>query len=394
MDKRLSQFLRGLSDIIPENLQDLILGKPLKIKWGADPSASDLHLGHTVVLQKLRLLQELGHQVIFLIGDFTAMIGDPTGKSETRKVLSLEAVQANAKTYQDQVFKILDPAKTTVVFNSEWLNALSGQDMIGLAGKYTVARMLEREDFHNRFQGQQAISIHEFLYPLLQGYDSVVLENDIEMGGTDQKFNLLMGRHLQKEYGKKPQGIFTVPILEGLDGVQKMSKSLHNHIAILDSPKDMFGKLMSIPDPLILRYFTLLTAVEDDFLSQMDADMKAGTLNPRDAKIDLAIRIVTQFHSAEAAVAALEEFKTIFVSKGVPTDMPIWALPQAPVRLDALLVEAGISPSKKEASRLIAQGGVSINDTKITDVFHSLEAKTGDVLKAGKRHFLKLEVTP
>lgn len=371
---------RGLDTIHPENLIEILLQsqKPLTIKWGADPSAPDLHLGHMVVLNKLAMFQSLGHHVLFLIGDFTAMIGDPTGKSETRKPLTSEQVLENAKTYQTQVFKILDPKKTTIVFNSTWLSKLTASDVVKLTAHYTVARMLERDDFYKRFKSQQSISIHEFLYPLFQGYDSVELKSDIEMGGTDQTFNLLMGRHLQKEYGQKPQGVITVPILEGLDGVQKMSKSLHNHIAILDTPKEMFGKLMSIPDVLMPKYYDLLTTL--DFSSEN---------HPRDAKITLAKHIVTRLHSAEEAEAAYEEFLRVFSQNQIPTDIPETTL-VTDIRLDQFLIDNKMAPSKKEAHRLIQQGAVTVDGEKETDPFKQLATTQNYLIKAGKRNWIHI----
>lgn len=376
----IEKIRRGLDTIHPENLIETLLSskKSLTIKWGADPSAPDLHLGHMVVLNKLAMLQSLGHHVLFLIGDFTAMIGDPTGKSETRKPLTSEQVLENAKTYQDQVFKILDPKKTTVVFNSTWLSKLTATDIVKLTAHYTVARMLERDDFSKRFKGEQSISIHEFLYPLFQGYDSVELKSDIEMGGTDQTFNLLMGRHLQKEYGQKPQGVITVPILEGLDGVQKMSKSLHNHIAILDTPKEMFGKLMSIPDTLMPKYYDLLTTL--DFSSET---------HPRDAKITLAKHIVTRLHSAEEAEASHQEFLRVFSQNQIPTDIPEIHI-QNEMRLDDFLVQHKIAPSKKEAHRLIQQGAVTVEGEKEMDPFKLLTTKKNYLIKAGKRHWIQI----
>jgi tyrosyl-tRNA synthetase len=341
-----------------------------------------------VVLRKLRLLQQLGHTVIFIIGDFTAMIGDPTGKSETRKPLDEHQIAQNAKTYQDQVFKILDKTMTKVVYNSQWLGKLSAKDLIELSAKYTVARMLERDDFTNRFKAEQPISIHEFLYPLLQGYDSVFLKNDIEIGGTDQTFNLLMGRHLQKESGLKPQGVMTVPILEGLDGHMKMSKSLANHIGILDSPNDIFGKTMSIPDALIIRYFTLLTALSSEEISLVTTQIEAGA-NPKHFKVQLAKQLVTDLYDATTATQAEAEFNRIFSDQEIPTDMPTLKL-TSQIRLDDLLVSQGMSPSKKEAHRLIGQGGVSINQVKVDDPFMILLPSQEAIIKAGKRRWLKL----
>jgi tyrosyl-tRNA synthetase len=379
-----------VEEIIPESAIALIQSakKPLKIKFGADPSASDLHLGHAVVLNTLRLFQEMGHEVIFVIGDFTAMIGDPTGKSKTRQPLTKAQVATHAASYQDQVFKILNPDQTTVVFNSSWLESLSAQSMIELSAHYTVARMLERDDFHQRYTSNQSIGIHEFLYPLLQGYDSVHLENDIEIGGTDQKFNLLVGRHLQREYGKKEQSIITVPILEGLDGVQKMSKSLNNHIGIMDAPQDMFGKIMSIPDDLIVRYFTLATRCSSKEIETIDARIQSGE-NPRDLKALLGETIVTQFYSIEAANKAKESFKQVFAQKEVPDEMPEIQVTELQLLSDAIVSAGGVS-SKKEFRRMIDQGAVSIDGIRVTDPFEKVTIEMGSVVKIGKRRFFRL----
>jgi len=397
-----TQFFRGVEDCIPETAKESLCNpqKPLLIKFGADPSAPDLHLGHTVVLRKLRQLQNLGHKVVFLIGDFTAMIGDPTGKSETRKPISADQIVLNAKTYQEQVFKILDREKTQVVFNSTWLNTLTPQQFITLSSQYTVSRMLERDDFHKRFQAQKPISIHEFLYPLLQGYDSVALKADVEIGGTDQKFNLLMGRTLQKEYGQTPQTVLTVSILEGLDGVQKMSKSLGNHIGILDAPNDMFGKVMSIPDTLIIRYFELLTDKDEASIKAYQAHLAEGK-NPRDIKVELGLTLVEQFHSPEAAQEAKNEFERIFSQKGVPTEMETLTISSVPKRLADIVLEKDILPSKKEFTRLIEQKAISLDGAVLTDSFiqfcagvseGALSVNEGQVLKIGKRRFFKVSI--
>ncbi|MDD4526570.1 MAG: tyrosine--tRNA ligase [Candidatus Margulisbacteria bacterium] len=387
-------IIKGFVDVINfDDLKDLLNSKKrLKVKWGADPSAPDLHLGHTVVLRKLKILQDLGHEIIFLIGDFTAMIGDPTGKSKTRKELSEEQVIENAETYQSQVFKILDKDKTTVVYNSTWLSKLTAKDMVKLTAKYNVARMLERDDFNKRFSNNISISIHEFLYPLLQGYDSVELEADIEMGGTDQKFNLLVGRHLQKEYGQKPQVILTMPILEGLDGVQKMSKSLGNHVGLTDTPNEMFGKLMSIPDELIVRYFELLTDVCSTKIDEMKKQMKDGSVNPRDLKVNLGKTIVGMYHSKEEADKAEEYFITAFRQKDIPEDIP--ELCVSKIKGDLTLINilkfAEMASSNKEIKRLFEQGAVSLDGEKITDPFFELEKDKEVVIKSGKRNFLKI----
>jgi len=388
-------FKRGLEQVVPETILERVASasKPLNVKWGADPSAADLHLGHYVALHKLRLLQEMGHRVQFVVGDFTARIGDPTGKSETRKALTEEAVKGFAKTYQEQVFRVLDRDKTTVVYNSEWLGRLSSSEMIQLSARYTVARMLERDDFHKRFHGNQPISIHEFMYPLLQGYDSVVLKSDVEFGGTDQTFNLLMGRHLQREYAcGVEQAIMTVPILEGLDGVQKMSKSLGNYIGLTEDPKTMFGKTMSIPDSCLIRYFTLLTNVSDAEIAAMKADLAADRVNPRDLKMILGRTIVGIFYGDAAGQAAQQEFIDVFSKKELPTDIPEETVLGAAFSVAAFLVERQLAPSKKEAQRLMAQGAVTIDGEKVDD-FRSEFTPTGEhVVKVGKHKYLKLIV--
>lgn len=395
MDKRLETILSGIEELIPEKEghERLQTGKPLTIKFGADPTAADLHLGHMVVLNKLRQFQDLGHKVQFLIGNFTAMIGDPTGKSETRPPLTADEVMRNATTYQTQVFKILDPEKTEVVFNADWLSKLTMTHAIQLASRYTVARMLERDDFSKRFSGNQAISIHELLYPLLQGYDSVVLKSEMEIGGTDQKFNLLMGRHLQKEEGQTPQLILTVPILEGLDGVQKMSKSLGNHVGIMDAPNDMFGKLMSIPDPLIVRYYRLLTDKSKAEIDTIESALASSSINPKHEKERLAICIITRLHSEPEALAAQEAFNRVFSQNEIPEDIPDLNLISTEIRWDALLVEQAILPSKKEAVRMIEQGGVKLNDEKVASAFDTYVPNAGDILRVGKRKFFKIVIS-
>ena len=323
MSDLFERFMSGVDTIIPETETLAALqSQSLRIKFGADPSAPDLHLGHAVILTKLRLLQDMGHTVIFLIGDFTAMIGDPTGKSQTRKPLTKEQVVENAESYKAQVFKFLDPDKTEVVYNSEWLSKLSAVDVVKLSSSYTVARMLERDDFSKRYASGTPISVHEFLYPLFQGYDSVALKSDVEVGGTDQTFNLLMGRHLQQQENMSAQSIVTFPILEGLDGVQKMSKSLGNHIAVLDEPNNMFGKVMSIPDTLITRYFQLLSLVSPSELAQIESDLASG-VNPRDVKRDLGKRIVAKLHSDDAAEQAIQHFDTVLPNVTIPDDIPV-----------------------------------------------------------------------
>lgn len=385
-------FLRGLVDVIPATFPDTLLQKKMTLKFGADPSAPDMHLGHMVVLRKLRQLQNLGHHVVFLIGDFTAMIGDPTGKSETRPILTQEQVTQNAQTYQTQVFKILDPEKTTVVFNASWLGAMSAKDMISLAAKHTVARMLERDDFKKRFSDNRSIAIHEFLYPLLQGYDSVVLKSDMEIGGTDQLFNLLMGRHLQREYDQPEQAVVTVPILEGLDGKAKMSKSLGNHIPLLDTPEDMFGKVMSLPDTLIMRYFSLLTDVPDADLASLQADMDSGMRNPKHVKEKLAHTLVSMLHDGEKADAAQARFNQIFAKKELPEDIPSLVLLAIETKLSDLVLVKEILPSRKEFQRLVQQGAVSLNEQVLTDMHYAWVPRTGDVLRIGKRRFYRVTV--
>ena len=364
MSDLFERFMSGVDTIIPETETLAALqSQSLRIKFGADPSAPDLHLGHAVILTKLRLLQDMGHTVIFLIGDFTAMIGDPTGKSQTRKPLTKEQVVENAESYKAQVFKFLDPDKTEVVYNSEWLSKLSAVDVVKLSSSYTVARMLERDDFSKRYASGTPISVHEFLYPLFQGYDSVALKSDVEVGGTDQTFNLLMGRHLQQQENMSAQSIVTFPILEGLDGVQKMSKSLGNHIAVLDEPNNMFGKVMSIPDTLITRYFQLLSLVSPSELAQIESDLASG-VNPRDVKRDLGKRIVAKLHSDDAAEQAIQHFDTVFAKRDIPDDIPVLNVAADAIFLADFLLEHGLAPSKKEARRLIAQGAVSINQEK------------------------------
>lgn len=387
-----SEFEKGIAEIISEEELGTLLksGKKLKIKWGADPSAPDLHLGHTVVIRKLKYFQDLGHEIIFLIGSFTAMIGDPSGKSKTRKVLTAEEVFENAKTYQDQVFKILDREKTKVVYNGDWLNKLSAKDLIHITAQYNVARMLEREDFNKRFKSNQSISLHEFIYPLLQGYDSVHLKADIEMGGTDQKFNLLVGRHLQKEYEQKPQVIITMPILEGLDGVQKMSKSLGNHIGLTDSADEMFGKLMSIPDALIAKYYELLTDEPATSIELMKNNMANNLVNPRDLKVRLGKIIAGQYHGEKKAEEAYQNFIQLFQKKEIPDEIPEFKPPEGQRLVTAILTLSGVVSSNKEAQRLISQGAVSINGYKVEAVNAMLPDEQELIIKVGKRRFLKI----
>lgn len=368
-------------------------GVPLRIKAGFDPTAPDLHLGHTVLIQKLKHFQDLGHQVIFLIGDFTGMIGDPTGKNETRKPMTREQLLQNAETYREQVFKILDPEKTSVAFNSEWFGSMSAADLIGLAARHTVARMLERDDFHKRFSGQQPIAIHEFLYPLVQGYDSVALRADVELGGTDQKFNLLVGRELQKQMGQRPQDILTMPLLEGLDGVNKMSKSLGNYIGITESPKEIYGKLMSISDTLMVRYYELLSNVDLAGLQQVrdGVENQQGGAHPMESKKALAREMVARFHGAAAAVRAEEEFVQQFKQKEVPDDIPVYHYAAAkPVWICALLSASGTLVSNAEGRRLIQQGGVKLNGEKVVSADLEIFPEGEIIIQAGKRKFVKI----
>jgi tyrosyl-tRNA synthetase len=390
-----SEIKRGAEEILLEDelLEKLKQGKPLKIKAGFDPTAPDLHLGHTVLINKLRQFQQLGHEVIFLIGDFTGMIGDPTGKNVTRKALTKADVLSNAETYKEQVFKILDPAKTTVAFNSTWMDKLGAAGMLKLASRQTVARMMERDDFKKRYNGGQAIAIHEFMYPLVQGWDSVALEADVELGGTDQKFNLLMGRELQKSEGQRPQTVLMMPLLEGLDGVQKMSKSLNNYIGITDSPNEMFGKIMSISDDLMWRYYELLSFKAIEIIEGYKEKIAAGA-NPRDVKIDLAKELITRFHDIEAAEAAHQEFINRFQKGAVPDDMPELDIvtENGEVAIANLLKDAGLVVSTSEAMRMIKQGAAKIEGEKITDNKLVITAGTTSVFQVGKRKFAKISV--
>ncbi|WP_374667819.1 tyrosine--tRNA ligase [Ramlibacter sp.] len=389
----LAVSLRGADELIPQEdwLRKLArseaTGVPLRIKLGLDPTAPDIHIGHTVVLNKMRQLQNLGHTVIFLIGDFTSLIGDPSGRNSTRPPLTPEQIKANAETYYAQASLVLDPAKTEIRYNSEWSLPLGAMGMIQLAAKYTVARMMERNDFHQRFTAGTPISVHEFLYPLMQGYDSVALKSDLELGGTDQKFNLLMGRHLQAEYGQEPQCILTMPLLEGLDGVEKMSKSKNNYIGITEDANTMFAKTMSISDTLMWRWYTLLSFLSEAQIAKLRAEVEGGR-NPRDAKVMLAKEITTRFHSAAAADAAEQDF--INRSKGgVPDEIPEVALTGAPLGIAQLLKQAGLAPSTSEANRLIDGGGVRIDSAAISDKGLKLPAGTY-VVQVGKRKFARV----
>ena len=396
IDEALPVIRRGADEILVES--ELVLrlkeGRRLRVKAGFDPTAPDLHLGHTVLLNKLRQLQDLGHEIYFLIGDFTGMIGDPTGKNATRPPLTRDTVLANAKTYTDQVFRILDADRTQVVFNSAWMDQLSPADMIRLAASHTVARMLERDDFGKRYRSNQPIAIHEFLYPLVQGYDSVALQADLELGGTDQKFNLLMGREVQKHYGQAPQCILTMPLLEGLDGVNKMSKSLGNTIGITDAPGDMFGKLMSISDALMWRYLDLLSVASSQQIARWREEVAQGR-NPRDVKVALAQEIVERFHDRAAAEEALRRFEAMFRQGEVPADIPEITLkaPSSGLPIAQLLKQTGLVPSTSEALRLIAQGGVRVDGGKVTDKALALGAGTVVVVQVGKRKFARVSVT-
>ncbi len=391
-NETLAVFQRGTDEILPldELKKKLAKNKPLRVKAGFDPTAPDLHLGHTVLINKLKQLQDLGHEILFLIGDFTGMIGDPTGKSATRPPLTQEQVVENAQSYQDQVFKILDKEKTKVVYNSEWMNRMSSADMIKLASQQTVARMLERDDFSKRYKSGKSISIHEFLYPLIQGYDSVALESDVELGGTDQKFNLLMGRELQKQAGMERQVILTMPILEGLDGVQKMSKSLDNYIGIDDAPDDMFGKIMSTSDDLMWRYLELLSFETLETIASWKTEVENGE-NPRNIKFRLAEEIITRFHNNDAAKQAQQNFINRFAKNKVPDEMPEFSF-DAGIKIANLLKEAGLVSSTSDAFRMIKEGAAKIEGEKITD--RNLVPDTGTaVYQVGKRKFARVAIS-
>jgi tyrosyl-tRNA synthetase len=406
--EQLEIIKRGASEIIVE--EDLLkkleksgsAGKPLRVKAGFDPTAPDIHLGHTVLLNKMRQFQELGHEVIFLIGDFTGMIGDPTGKSETRKHLTKEEVAENAKTYQAQIYKILDPVKTKIAFNSEWMSKMTAEDVIQLAAKHTVARMLEREDFKKRYQAELPISIHEFLYPLIQGYDSVMLKADVELGGTDQKFNLLVGRELQKEYGQEPQSLVLMPLLEGLDGVNKMSKSLGNYIGINESANEIFGKVMSVSDVLMLRYYELVSAVSLSGLETIKKDIATGALHPMEAKKRLASELVVRFCGAGEGTKARAEFEKVFSRKDMPDDIAVMEVPWDgdKMKLAKVISATSTVSSSSEARRLIKAGAIEVDQQKVTDVDAELSAKASVVtvipfnevytIRIGKKRFVKV----
>ena len=399
-DEQLAILKCGVVDLISD---DELLEKlerswkektPLRIKYGADPSAPDIHLGHTVPLRKLRQFQDLGHQVIFIIGDFTAMVGDPSGVSKTRKQLTREQVLENAKTYQEQIFKILDPDRTEVVFNSHWLASMQFGEILTLTSKYNVARMMERDDFSKRYKEGKQITILEFIYPLMQGYDSVVLESDVEIGGTDQTFNLLVARDIQKEYGCKQQAVITLPILEGTDGVQKMSKSLGNYIGVNETPLEIFGKLMSISDDLMLRYYDLLTTTSSEDIKLMTSDIASGKTHPMDAKKKLAKIIISQLYCSEDADQAEEEFTRVFSHRELPTEIEEyhWNVDDKSIWIVGLLEQTGLVSSKSEARRMISQGAVSIDGNKITDNDQNISVSNDMIVKVGKRRFKRIVI--
>ncbi len=397
-EEQLKIFKDGAVELISESdlLAKLAQKRPLRIKYGADPSAPDLHLGHTVPLRKLRQLQDLGHKIVFLVGDFTARIGDPSGKSETRKTLSIEEVKENARTYQEQVFRILDVSKTEVRYNSEWLDRFTPSDFLTLASRYTVARMLERDDFAKRYAAREPITVLEFLYPLLQGYDSVALKADLEIGGTDQKFNLLVGRELQRDWKQEPQVVLTLPLIEGTDGKEKMSKSLGNHIAIRDTADEMFGKLMSIPDELMPKYYQYTTGATAEEARKFEQDLKAGALHPRDAKVKLAKAVTGFFHAGQADEAE-KNFNRLFRDKKLPDVMEVITLSEVVLGgcspdIITLLHQSGLAPSKTEARRLVQQGGVKVNETKIVDVEAKISLTEPVVVQCGKRKFARIKI--
>ena len=399
IEEQISLLRKGTVDCVPEEElrrkleRSAKTGKPLRVKAGFDPTAPDIHVGHTVLIRKMRHFQQLGHTVIFLIGDFTGMIGDPSGRSATRPALTLEQIDENADTYKQQIFKLLDPQRTEIRFNNEWFGKFGADDFVRLAGKATVAQILERDDFKKRFQAQAPIGMHELLYALAQGYDSVALEADVELGGTDQKLNLLMARQIQQAYGvKEPQMIMTTPLLEGLDGVKKMSKSLRNYIGITEPPRDIFGKVMSISDDLMWRYYELLTDLPPDEIGELKAGAESGERHPRDLKVDLARRIVTDFHSQDAAEDANREFDRTFREHQTPTDVPTIEKPAAPTRLVKLLAAEGLAPSVAEARRLVTQGGVRVNGERIVDLKLELGSQPGEeaLIQVGSRKFLRI----
>ncbi|MCK8825081.1 tyrosine--tRNA ligase [Fuchsiella alkaliacetigena] len=397
IEEELKVIKRGVEELISEEelIEKLKKDRPLRVKLGLDPSAPDIHLGHTVVLQKLKQFQDLGHQVVLLIGDFTGRIGDPTGRSEAREQLSEEEILENAKTYKEQIFKVLDADKTEVVFNSDWLKEMNFAEVIELAANYTVARMLERDDFAKRYQNNKPISIHEFFYPLMQGYDSVAIEADVELGGTDQKFNLLVGRRLQKEAGQESQVIMTMPILEGLDGENKMSKSLDNYVGVTDKPSEMYGKLMSIPDKLLVRYFKLLTDVSLAELAEIESGLESGELHPMDVKKRLATTIVTKYYDGEQAQQAAQEFENVFKKGELPDDIPEIELSEDDLEdgelwIVKLVAATGLVDSNSQARRMIKQGAVSIDDQKYEQINEDIAVTDGMIIQIGKRRFAKI----
>lgn len=397
LNEQMDIIKRGVVEIIPEDElvrkieKSIKTSKPLNIKLGCDPSRPDLHIGHSVVIRKLAQFQEIGHQAILIIGDFTGMIGDPSGRNATRPALTLEATRINGNSYFEQASKILHKEKTKIVYNSEWLGKMSFEDVIKLASKYTVARMIERDDFTKRFKAGEPISVHEFLYPLAQAMDSVAIESDVELGGTDQKFNLLVGRDIQREYGIEPQVILTMPLLVGTDGVEKMSKSYDNYIGISDEPSQIFGRTLSIPDNLIYQYFELATNVSNSKLSEIKSQLTNGTSNPRDIKRELARTLVTMYHNQEAAETAQQEFDNIFINKGLPDEIEEFNIgDKKEINILDLIILVNFASSKGEARRLLTQGGVSIDGEKINDVQSSISVKSGMILKVGKRKFIKL----
>ncbi|WP_139491357.1 tyrosine--tRNA ligase [Brevibacillus dissolubilis] len=403
VERQLALIRRGVAEIVPEEdlrkkLERFVTtGEPLRIKLGLDPSAPDIHVGHTVVLQKMRHFQELGHTIQLLIGDFTGRIGDPTGKSETRKQLTEEQVKQNAQSYVEQFGKVLDTSRVEVYYNSEWLAPMNFSDVVTLAAKTTVARMLERDDFTKRYSANQPISLHEFFYPLMQGYDSVALKSDVELGGTDQKFNLLMGRNLQKEYGQEQQVAIVMPILEGLDGVQKMSKSLNNYIGVNEAPNEIYGKTMSVPDELMLRYYELATDITSEDLEALKKGLEDGSVHPRDAKMNLAKTFVRMFHGQEEADAAENHFKTVFQQRALPTDIPevtldASAYENGQAKIVDLVFDLGLATSKGEARRAVQAGAVKVNEEKVTDLNAEVTLENDMVVQNGKRKFAKIKL--
>ncbi|HGY57082.1 MAG TPA: tyrosine--tRNA ligase [Caldithrix abyssi] len=396
INEQMDVIKRGTVEVLPEDElvkkleRSLKTNKPLIIKQGFDPTAPDIHLGHTVGIRKLRHFQELGHQVVVIIGDYTAMVGDPSEKNTTRPRLTHEEVMEHAKTYQEQFFKILDKEKTIIRYNGEWFAKLNFAEIMELASKFTVARMLERDDFAKRYAAQQPISIHEFFYPLMQGYDSVMIEADVELGATEQKFNLVIGRNIQREYGQEPQVILTLPVLEGLDGKQRMSKSIGNYIGIDEPPKEIYGKAMSIPDDLIYRYFELVTDVDQAELNKIHKQLQDPSINPRDVKKYLSRTLVRMYYDQDAARQAEKEFENIFVKKDLPDEIPEIPVTENKIRISDLLVQTNTAESKGQARRLIQGGAVSIDGNKINDPFYEVEIRNGQILKVGKRKFVKL----